>query len=220
MKPTAAPTIKPTIVPTIKPTAVPTAAPTSRPTGTPIVDPIDKTTEEIAEEYEQKNLAAAIITVGAQTYTGKALKPAITVELDGVTLTRNTDYTVLYKNNKKIGTATIVITGKGEYTGTAETIFKINPKKVKGLKLKASAKKLTVTWKKTNGVTGYQIQYGTRGDFKKAKTIAIKKAATVKSTLKSLKAKKTYYVRIRSYKIVKGKKYYSIWSDAVKAKTK
>ena len=168
----------------------------------------------------QVSLAGAEISVKAQTYTGKALTPAVTVTLDGTTLAQGTDYTVAFKNNKAVGKATVVITGVGSYTDTANVTFNINPKKVKGLALKAGKKQLSVSWKKASGVTGYEIQYATKKSFSGAKKVTVKNAKTVKATLKKLKAGKTYYVRIRAYKTVKGKKYWSAWSKAVKKKTK
>lgn len=105
------------------------------------------------------------------------------------------------------------------YTGTVKKSFKINPKKVTGLKLQAGKKQLTVSWKKAAGVSGYQIQYGLKASFRGAKAITAKKTAA-KATIKNLKAKKQYCVRIRCYKVVKGKKYWSAWSTAVKKKTR
>ena len=62
-------------------------------------------------------------------YTGKALKPGVTVKIkvDGktVTLVNGTDYTVTYANNVKVGTATVTVKGKGNYTGTITLTFKI-----------------------------------------------------------------------------------------------
>lgn len=59
-------------------------------------------------------------------YTGKAIKPAVkTVTLGSVTLKKGRDYTVSYKSNKKVGTATVTITGKGSYKGTVKKTFKI-----------------------------------------------------------------------------------------------
>ena len=93
-------------------------------------------------------LSKCKLTVKAQVYTGKALKPAVKVVLKGKTLKDGADYTVSYKNNKAIGTATVTVKGKGGYTGTAKKTFKINPKAVTGLKLAAGKGKLTVSWKK------------------------------------------------------------------------
>ncbi len=93
------------------------------------------------------NIAKAKITVPSQVYTGKTLKPAVTVKYGKKTLKKGVDYTVSYKNNKAIGTATVIVTGKGNYTGTAKKTFKINPKAVSGLKLTAGQGRLTVSWK-------------------------------------------------------------------------
>ena len=68
-----------------------------------------------------------IPSVSAQSYTGNALTPEVTVRYGDKTLVNGTDYTVSYSNNINVGTATITITGKGNYTGSASTTFKINP---------------------------------------------------------------------------------------------
>ena len=101
-----------------------------------------------------------------------------------------------------------------------EKTFKINPRPVALSSLTAGSKQLTVKWKKGNSITGYEVQYSTKKSFASAKKAVIIKPATVKTTITGLKAKQTYYVRIRTYKTVKGKKYYSNWSKAKFAKTK
>ena len=83
----------------------------------------------------------------------------------------------------------------------------------------AGKKSFTVTWDKGTG-SGYEIQYSLKKDMKSAKTKNVSKAKTTKLTVKKLKAKKTYYVRIRSYIKSGSKKYYSDWSKVVKVKTK
>ena len=163
---------------------------------------------------------AKISSIKAQTYTGKAIKPAITVKLDGKNLAKDTDYKVSYKNNKAVGTATVTVTGKGNYTGTIKATFKINPKPVSLSSLTAGSKKLTVKWKKSSGITGYELQYSLKKNFSSKKTVNISKAKTTSKEIKSLKKGKTYYVRIRAYKTVNGTKYYSAWSKVLKAKVK
>jgi len=163
-------------------------------------------------------IAKAKITVSDQVYTGNRLKPAVKVVLGKKTLNQGTDYTVSYKSNKNIGTATVTITGKGKYGASVNKTFKINPKPVALTSLTAGSKKLTVKWKKGKNITGYEVQYSLKSNFKSAKKVTISKASTVKTILKNLKANKTYYVRIRTYKTVKGKKYYSTWSKAKSAK--
>ena len=88
-------------------------------------------------------------------------------------------------------------------------------------KVKAAKKAVSVQWKKVGGVKGYQVQVATDKKFKKnKKAVTIKKQKTTKTTVKKLKAKKKYYVRIRTYKTVNGKKVYSSWSKVKSVKTK
>lgn len=70
------------------------------------------------------DLSAAVVTAANQTYSGSALTPAVTVTLNGSTVP-STGYDVQYSNNINAGTATITITGKGDYTGTATGTFSI-----------------------------------------------------------------------------------------------
>ena len=95
------------------------------------------------------------------------------------------------------------------------------PKAAKFKKVKGSKKAIALTWAKVKGVKGYEIQLATDKKFKKnKKTVTIKKQKTTKKTVKKLKAKKKYFVRIRTYKTVNGKKVYSSWSKAKTVKTK
>ncbi len=104
-------------------------------------------------------------------------------------------------------------------TTTAKKTSK--PKGAKFKKVKGSKKAIALTWAKVKGVKGYQIQVATDKEFKKnKKTVTIKKQKTTKTTVKKLKAKKKYFVRIRTYKTVNGKKVYSSWSKAKTVKTK
>lgn len=163
---------------------------------------------------------AKVPAIKARTYTGKAIKPAVTVTLSGKTLKKGADYTVAYKNNKAIGKASVTIKGKGNYTASVSKTFAINPKAVSLASLTAGKGKLTVKWKKGTGGAGYQLQYGLKKNFKSAITVKITKTATVSRVLKKLKSGKTYHVRIRSYKLVGGKAYVSAWSKALSKKLK
>ena len=225
------PTPEPTCEPTEKP-AKPTEVPgkevgeglyeeaTAKPTATP--KPTVKPTATPAATAKPVKLSKCTITAKNKTYTGKALKTTVTVTYGKKTLVEGKHYTVTgYKNNVKVGTATVTVKGKGKYTGTVKVTFKIKPKKVTGLKLKAGSKKLTATWTKVSGVTGYQLQYATSTKkLSTAEKITVKGSKTLKYAIKKLKAKKTYYVRIRSYKTVNKKNYYSSWSEPVKKTTK
>lgn len=104
---------------------------------------------------------------------------------------------------------------------TAQPAAPKNNKKVKVASAKAGKKSIKVTWKKVKGIKGYQIQYSTNKKFKKGnKTITVKSTKSTSATIKKLKSKKKYYVRMRTYKIVNGKKVYSAWSKAKSVKVK
>ena len=163
---------------------------------------------------------ATVDAIKDQVYTGKKLKPKVTVKYDGAKLVKGQDYTVSWSNNKKIGTATVTVTGKGSYTGKLKATFKIVPKAVTLSSLKAGKNKLTVKWQKSSGIDGYEIQYSLKKNFKSAKTVKVTKAGTTSKEIKNLKKGKTYYVRIRAYKAVDRVTYYSAWSAAKKAKVK
>ena len=109
-------------------------------------------------------------------------------------------------------------TTKPSTTKNTETV---KPKKTSIKKLSKGKKKFTVTWAKVSGVKGYQIQYSTDKKFKKNnKSVTVTKQKTTKATVKKLKSKKKYYVRVRTYKTVNGKKIYSSWSKVKSVKTK
>ena len=167
----------------------------------------------------------ASLSTTSYTYNGKSKKPSVTVRnASGYKLTKNVDYTVEYpKGRIKVGSYKVKVKFKGVYSGTKYLTFKINPGKTSVKKLTAYKKQLKVSIKKkTTQVSGYQIEYSTSKTFKdkytKSKTIKSNKTTYI--TLKSLKSKKTYYVRVRTYKIVDGKKYYSSWSNRKYKKTK
>lgn len=94
---------------------------------------------------------------------------------------------------------------------------KLTVKKTSISKLTKGKKSFTATWKKVSGITGYQIQYSLNSNMKNSKTITIK---GTKKTVKKLKSKKKYYVRVRAYQTYNGKKYYSSWSKVKTVKTK
>lgn len=104
---------------------------------------------------------------------------------------------------------------------TTKNTKTVKPKKTSIKKLSKGKKKFTVTWAKVSGVKGYQIQYSSDKKFKKNnKSVTVTKQKTTKATVKKLKSKKKYYVRVRTYKMVNGKKIYSSWSKVKSVKTK
>lgn len=146
-----------------------------------------------------------------KTYTGKAITPAVTVKDGDKKLVKGTDYTVSYKNNTKIGTATVTINGKGKYTGTKTIEFKIVPKKVT-LKGSVSDTEAALSWKKVKGATGYEVYRSLNGG-------AYKKLTDVKTTkyTAKLSAGTSYKYKVRAYTVVNGKRVYGSWSKVIKA---
>ena len=124
---------------------------------------------------------------------------------------------------KGTGKATITVTAKATST-YSKCVKKITvygvPKKPEMKKLTAGKKKFTVQWKKDKKADGYQVQYSTDKKFKKnVKSVNVSKKNT-KATVKKLKKRKTYRVRVRSYKKINGKKYYSGWGKVKSVKVK
>ncbi len=95
------------------------------------------------------SISKASVTLSTSTYAydGKAKKPGVTVKLNGKTLKNGTDYTVSYSNNTKVGTATVKITGKGNYTGSVSKTYSI----------KNNFKKATISGISTKAFTGKNI---------------------------------------------------------------
>ena len=149
-------------------------------------------------------------------YNGKARKPGVTVTLDGATLTKGTDYTVSYSNNKNAGTAKVTVKGTGSYTGTASATFKIkkasNPwnlsfktgatvkyKKLKKSKLALKLIKITKAKGKVTCTRYSVMRNGKELKGKQLKKIVVNKR-TGKITLKKGLAKGTYtvYVHVKA----------------------
>ena len=131
------------------------------------------------------------------------------------------------KNNITTAATTKPSTTKKQrtYESIEKTSYKkvanTKPKNTSIKKLKKSKKAIVVNWKKVSGIKGYQIQVATDKKFKKnAKTVVVKKQKTTTATIKHLKSKKKYYVRIRTYKTSNNKKVYSSWSKVKSVVTK
>ena len=151
------------------------------------------------------------------TYTGKAIRPSVTVTVNGKKISAS-GYKLYYKNNKNSGIGTVQVRGTGEYSRINKTLtFQILPPKTSLTGLKKANKSFTASWKKNTQATGYQIQYAADVRFtKERKTVTVGKQSVTRYKVSGLKNKKTYYVRIRSYKKVGKKVLYSSWSTVKK----
>ncbi len=159
------------------------------------------------------------------TYNGKNQCPgAVVTDTTGHRIDKDGNYTVSYPKAVDVGSYYVKVTFKGSrYVGSKNMLFTINPQgtKLNSVKSKKS-KHLTVTWyKQATQTTGYQIQIATDSKFtKNTQAYTITKTSTRAKTIKELKGKTKYYVRIRTYKEKGGTKYYSSWSAAKSATTK
>lgn len=162
------------------------------------------------------------LSASTYTYNGKVKNATITVKDSAGKTISSKYYTVTYASGRKnVGTYKVTVKFRGNYSGTKTLTFTITPVKTTVSRLTAGKKSLTVSIaKKSTQVTGYQIQYSTSKKFTSAKVKTISSYKSTKTTIKRLSAKKTYYVRVRTYKTVSGKKYYSAWSTYKYTKTK
>jgi hypothetical protein len=168
------------------------------------------------------------VTLSPASYVwdNKTHKPKITVKSGTTVLKEKRDYTTNVKKYRSIGNYSIKVTLTGNYSGSKTVTYKIVPKGASIAGLSGSKKALTVRWKRQAArmpkvrVTGYQVQYSLRKDFKSSKAVTVKGYKTTAKKITRLNAKKLYYVRVRTYMKTGGKTYYSNWSAAKKIKTK
>lgn len=161
-----------------------------------------------------------------KTCTGYAIKPTPYVNAVGtggkvVRLVEGKDYKYSYENNIKVGRATLKINGIGNYIGTKNVYFTIYPKNATIKSVSPLRKGFRIVWnKQTVQTDGYQIQYSSRSDFKTYGIATITSNGIIAKNVYNLKARKGYYVRIRTYRVVNDKRYCSLWSPKKYVKTK
>lgn len=190
----------------------------------------DRETERLPEPEPEPIYGTPEIVLEAKSYVynGKVKTPDAEVWLYGEVLEEDTDYDISYdKGRKNVGRYNVEVTLKGDYEGFASTYFKINPKATSLKTLKASKRAITVNWTRMSTrmaktrISGYEIQLATNSKFtKNKKTVRSKGYLKTSKKVSSLKAKKTYYVRIRTYKIINRVTYTSKWSKVKKIRTK
>lgn len=196
--------------------------------GTVATTPIKALADEVtADNSAPVKIASAKINSAKVTYTSKVIKPKYTVKAaDGTVIanqvTRSNGNVSIKpsKTIKKVGTYKIAVTGQGAYTGTKTVTVKVYPKKPAAKTPSATTSAVTAKWSKgKNDVSGYQIKCSTSKSMAGSKTVTASKNATSKK-ISGLKAGTRYYVQVRAYKTVDGKKYYSGWSAKKSVKTK
>lgn len=140
-------------------------------------------------------------------YTGKWIRPAVSVELDGVELIKDQDYTLKYRNNMNTGKAYVEVVGKNGFTGTVKKEFTINPVQITGVKVKSTTEdSVKLTFKKSASIKYYEVYLD-----------GVYRGKTTGSTytLNNLDTGKVYEVVMKGLKTVNGEDYYGMESDPI-----
>ena len=155
-----------------------------------------------------------------QKYTGKYLQPDFNICYKDTKLTRNVDYTLSYSNNGLPGTATVTITGIGNFYGTKTVNFIILPRTVTGITTTAkSTNSVSFKWGDSVNATGYQIYRSTcvDGTYTPVKMMS---ARITSYTDTGLNEGQCYYYKVRSFITINSKKYWSEYSNVIAINTR
>ncbi len=164
------------------------------------------------------NLKYAKVTAPKMVFNGLVKKPKITVTYQGRTLKEGVDYTVSYSNNVNIGTAKFVVKGKGYAYNSKSGSFEIVPGATKLISAAGGKNRVTLKWAKYKRASGYQIQASPYKNFKTIYVTEEKSVSKTSGAYSGMPRGKTNYFRVRTYTVVKGKKYYSTkWSNVKSA---
>lgn len=153
-----------------------------------------------------------------KVYTGKMLTASVVVKNNSVKLIKDKDYTIVYKNNVELGTATVTIKGKGNYKGKKILHFQIVPSKPKITKVTKKKTSFRVQLSSARVATGYYLYVSTTKTFSKKKTQRYWITGN-RFGMQGL-VKGTYYVRVTCYGVKKGNMYKSSYSKVRKIKIK
>ena len=175
--------------------------------------------KELAEAAMMTAEAAADKAIAAQKRAEEAAEAAKAAQKEAEELLKKAQE----EADQKLAAAKKELEAAGELQKKLQNMLdkaafeesRVAVKSVKGQK-----KKVTITWKKVEGAEGYVIQYATKSNFKGKKSITIKNGTAVTRTIRKLSAKKTYYVRIKAYKVIDNETVYTKYSVKKKARTK
>lgn len=158
------------------------------------------------------------LSATSYTYNGSVKKPTVTVkDSAGKTLKSGTDYTVTYASGRKsVGQYKVIVTFKGNYSGTKTLTFNILPSKTRKITATPATTTLKATWSKVTGASGYKVE------LLNSSGKVVKSATTTKLTytFSKLTAGTNYKVKVTAYKTISGKKVYSLVSTTLATATK
>jgi len=159
------------------------------------------------------------LAVSTYVYDGKVKKPAVVVKNAEGNKISSKYYDVKYATGRKnVGKYKVTIVFKDCYKDTVTRTFTIRPKATSIRNIAWGKGKMTVHWKKVQKqVSGYEIRYAANKKFNNYKTKRVA-AKYTNTTINNLNKNKDYYVKVRTYKTVKGVRIYSEWSKVIDTK--
>lgn len=172
--------------------------------------------------YEVKDI---VLNKNIYTYTGKEIKPQVTVKDTEGNIIGSEYYSVKYVKNKNSGIATVNVMMKAPYNGTYNKTFTIKPVVPAIAKLTVTKNSVNVTLKKCNSdISGYVIELSTDRQFKNGSVVSHRLYKTLNSkTFRNLKPDTVYYVRVKTYKTTNvawvNKNVYSDYTKTLSTKT-
>ena len=171
----------------------------------------------IQSEFEivPGDISQAEVTIPSHSYqySGKAIKPEVTVKYQKRLLIKDTDYVVKYHDNLYPGTAGIEIKGIGKMQGVSLYNFKIDLPFCKMTKITTAGHGMNkVYWEKVKGVSGYLVYRSTSKD---GKYTCLRNADPSYSSWvdKKCTVGKTYYYKMRCYRDINGKRYFGKYTN-------
>ena len=169
------------------------------------------------------SLAKATIVLSKRSfvYTGKPLKPAVTVKVGGKKLAQGRDFRIAYKSNKNPGKARVVVVGQGAYSGSKATTFVIRLGSTKIVKRMSANRAIVVKWQRQKkGKVSYQVRYSLKKNMKGAKVRTAKPNARTTLKIAKLQSGKRYYLQVRTCKKIGKAMKCSAWSARTTAKAR
>ena len=187
-------------------------------------DHLDSEAASVKVVVYRRNIGKCAITVKDLAYTGKALKPKVTVSYGDTVLKEDRDYTLTYSDELiRPGTWHVRVTGKGNFNSSKKLAFKVYMPPLKISEVSSGTTWVTVKWNQKAAIRYCQLQVSRRKDFSVNKTVKYEIDRNMENHVKAvvgLRENTKYYVRIRCYEIIGGKKYYSAWSEVKAVRTK
>ncbi len=168
------------------------------------------------EKTARVDVSTLSVSIAKQkVYTGSKITPDVIMKNGTYQLRKGTDYTLSYKNNVKIGKATVIIKGRGVYKGTKKVTFSIIPQRPSFSDAYIKGSNIVLTWSAVEKIDSYYVYRSSDG----GKTYSLIKKLKAGNTtcVTSMPSGGEYIFRLRAGKDVGGKTYYSLYSDITRS---